>query len=70
MSGSSPARWARIVAMHAADPVERTALILVGPALAPEGFRDSALYDAGLCAPLPRSGERRVTRHQRARPVE
>lgn len=31
-------------ALHAADPVERTALILVGPALAPEGFRDSALY--------------------------
>ena len=29
------------------DPAERTALILVGPALAPEGFRDSALYDAG-----------------------
>ncbi|MDT7950403.1 MAG: precorrin-4 C(11)-methyltransferase [Acetobacteraceae bacterium] len=27
------------------DPVERTALILVGPALAPDGFRDSALYD-------------------------
>ena len=29
------------------DPAERTALILVGPALAAEGFRDSALYDAG-----------------------
>ncbi len=28
------------------DPVERTALILVGPALAAEGFRDSALYAA------------------------
>lgn len=28
------------------DPAERTALILVGPALAAEGFRDSALYDA------------------------
>jgi precorrin-4/cobalt-precorrin-4 C11-methyltransferase len=27
-------------------PVERTALILVGRALAAEGFRDSALYDA------------------------
>ncbi|HTI02211.1 MAG TPA: precorrin-4 C(11)-methyltransferase [Acidisoma sp.] len=34
-----------IEAIHAADPVERTALILVGPALAPDGFRDSALYD-------------------------
>ena len=29
------------------DPAERTALILVGPALAGDGFRDSALYDAG-----------------------
>jgi precorrin-4/cobalt-precorrin-4 C11-methyltransferase len=28
------------------DPPERTALILVGPALASEDFRDSALYDA------------------------
>ena len=28
-----------------ADPIERTALILVGPALAAEDFRDSALYD-------------------------
>ncbi len=34
-----------IVAQHAADPIERTALVLVGPALAAEGFRDSALYD-------------------------
>jgi precorrin-4/cobalt-precorrin-4 C11-methyltransferase len=31
----------------AAEPVERTALILVGRALEPESFRDSALYDAG-----------------------
>jgi precorrin-4/cobalt-precorrin-4 C11-methyltransferase len=30
----------------AADPIERTALILVGRALAAEAFRDSALYDA------------------------
>lgn len=28
-------------------PMERTALILVGPALATEDFRESALYDAG-----------------------
>jgi precorrin-4/cobalt-precorrin-4 C11-methyltransferase len=28
------------------DPIERTALILVGPALQAEDFRDSALYDA------------------------
>ncbi len=30
----------------AAEPLARMALILVGPALAAEGFRDSALYDA------------------------
>jgi len=33
-----------IAAAFAADPVERTAMILVGRALQPEGFRDSALY--------------------------
>jgi precorrin-4/cobalt-precorrin-4 C11-methyltransferase len=31
----------------AAEPIERTALILVGRALAAEDFRESALYDAG-----------------------
>jgi precorrin-4/cobalt-precorrin-4 C11-methyltransferase len=31
----------------AAEPIERTALVLVGRALAAEGFRESALYDAG-----------------------
>jgi len=36
---------ADIEARHAADPAERTALVLVGRALAAEGFRDSALYD-------------------------
>jgi precorrin-4/cobalt-precorrin-4 C11-methyltransferase len=35
-----------IAAKIAADPIERTALILVGRALAAEDFRDSALYDA------------------------
>lgn len=35
-----------IVGLMAAEPAERTALILVGRALAAEGFRDSALYDA------------------------
>ncbi len=35
-----------IAGLMAADPVERTALILVGRALDAEGFRDSALYDA------------------------
>ena len=34
-----------IVARHSADPIERTALVLVGPALEAARFRDSALYD-------------------------
>ena len=34
-----------IQAMLAADPIERTALILVGRALAAENFRESAVYD-------------------------
>lgn len=36
---------ATIAGSMADDPVERTALILVGPALAAEDFRESALYD-------------------------
>jgi precorrin-4/cobalt-precorrin-4 C11-methyltransferase len=36
---------ATISTLVADDPIERTALILVGPALAAEEFRDSALYD-------------------------
>ncbi len=36
---------ATIAAIHAAAPAERTAIILVGRALAPQDFRDSALYD-------------------------
>ena len=36
----------RLAALHAADPIRRTALILVGAALDAEGFRESALYDA------------------------
>ena len=35
-----------IAAKIAADPIERTAIIFVGPTLAAEGFSDSALYDA------------------------
>lgn len=31
----------------AAEPIERTALILVGRSLGAQGFRESALYDAG-----------------------
>lgn len=38
---------ADILDMVAAEPVERTALVLVGPALDAGDFRDSALYDAG-----------------------
>jgi precorrin-4/cobalt-precorrin-4 C11-methyltransferase len=34
-----------IAAQVAAAPIERTAIVLVGRALAAEGFRDSALYD-------------------------
>jgi len=35
-----------IVALLASEPAERTAMVLVGPALDPAEFRDSALYDA------------------------
>ncbi len=36
---------AALPALLREDPAERTALILVGPALDADGFRDSALYD-------------------------
>jgi precorrin-4/cobalt-precorrin-4 C11-methyltransferase len=36
---------ADIAARVAAEPIERTALVLVGRALAAKDFRDSALYD-------------------------
>ena len=36
-----------LCAQHEAQPIERTAMILVGPALAAAGFRESALYDPG-----------------------
>jgi precorrin-4/cobalt-precorrin-4 C11-methyltransferase len=39
-------RLGDIGAKLAAHPVERTAMVLVGPALAAENFRESALYDA------------------------
>jgi len=35
-----------LIAAMQATPIERTALILVGPALAAADFRESALYDA------------------------
>lgn len=38
---------ATIEQQMAAEPVERTALIFVGPGLAADAFRESALYDAG-----------------------
>src|SRR3984885_12467943 len=37
---------ATIIALFNAAPIERTALILVGPVLGARTFRDSALYDA------------------------
>jgi len=40
-----PGTLADIAAKVAAARIERTALIMVGPALAAENFRDSALYD-------------------------
>ena len=52
VQASSPAErilrgsLADIAAQVTAAKIERTALILVGPALAAENFRDSALYDA------------------------
>ena len=44
-SGSCAARWATIRAQVAAEPIERTALVMVGQALAAQDFRESALYD-------------------------
>ena len=38
-------RLDEIAALTAAEPVGRTAMVLVGRALTAEGFRDSALYD-------------------------
>jgi precorrin-4/cobalt-precorrin-4 C11-methyltransferase len=38
---------ATIAAEVAKQPIERTALILVGKVLAARDFRDSSLYDAG-----------------------
>ncbi len=38
---------ATIVGLHEANPIERTAVILVGRALGTEDFGESALYDAG-----------------------
>ena len=47
-----------IQALVAAEPIERTALILVGPALGAEDFRESALYDADYDRRFrPRGGE-------------
>jgi len=38
---------ATIEALVAADPIDRTAIIFVGRGLGADGFRESALYDAG-----------------------
>jgi len=50
---------ADISAKLAAEPIERTALILVGRALAAEEFRDSALYDAEYRRRFREGGSRR-----------
>ncbi len=42
----------------AAQPIERTAMILVGPALAAADFRDSALYDPGYRRRFRPTGEK------------
>jgi precorrin-4/cobalt-precorrin-4 C11-methyltransferase len=47
-----------IEAQAAEAPMERTALILVGPALGAEDFRESALYDAGYDRRFRPSGAR------------
>ena len=49
---------ADIEARTAETPMERTALILVGPALASEDFRESALYDADYDRRFRARGER------------
>ena len=49
---------ADIEARAAETPMERTALILVGPALGCEDFRESALYDAGYDRRFRARGER------------
>jgi precorrin-4/cobalt-precorrin-4 C11-methyltransferase len=48
---------ATLPGLVAARPIERTALILVGPALAAEEFRDSALYDPGYDRRFRRAAE-------------
>jgi precorrin-4/cobalt-precorrin-4 C11-methyltransferase len=50
-------RLGDVAAKVAAEPIERTALILVGRALAAEDFRESALYDPDYCRRF-RGGER------------
>ena len=46
-SASSHGTLATIAGLAAQEPMERTALILVGPVLGTSDFRESALYDPG-----------------------
>ncbi|WP_457808742.1 precorrin-4 C(11)-methyltransferase [Kushneria sp. EE4] len=46
-----------IVERLALDPIERSALVLVGPALANSDFRDSALYETGYCRRFRHEGD-------------
>ncbi|KAA5596261.1 precorrin-4 C(11)-methyltransferase [Blastochloris sulfoviridis] len=48
---------ATLPGLVAAKPIERTALILVGPALQASDFRDSALYDPGYDRRFRRAAE-------------
>jgi len=50
---------ATIEALAAQSPMERTALILVGPALGAEDFRESALYDATMTGAFARAAAER-----------
>lgn len=56
---------ATIEAALAEEPIDRTALILVGPGLAAAGFRESALYDADYQRRF-RGGRERARRRRRA----
>ena len=58
---SCGARSATSIAGLPRTPIERTALILVGPALAAHGFRESALYDPEYAAVSAKARPRRGT---------
>ena len=77
-SASSTARLSTIAALMAQEPMERTALILVGPVLGARDFRESALYDpdyqrryrGGGTGGPGMSGAKRRARDERPLPIE